>query len=228
MAQTHSDNITKALEFAAVIPRVAADNDIALLAPYRGQTAMFMTIVRLFATHLIVEEKQNEFIGLLRDKFKEWEIPMPVTIECLFSLAVASGTDAVRPGGVEAKVLVSGFDGVEFILDLFGQDVKDQGYDFCFRLYYAAAEFFKTGNIADETARELFVTYLCRCLALLHVAIRCQPCFIPAMDAAFILERSKASEEQAAYLAEFGAAALGALLVRTSGDDAGENFGACA
>jgi hypothetical protein len=67
MAQTHSDNITKALEFAAVIPRVAADNDIALLAPYRGQTAMFMTIVRLFATHLIVEEKQNEFIGLLRD-----------------------------------------------------------------------------------------------------------------------------------------------------------------
>ena len=228
MAQTHSDNITKALEFAAVIPRVAADNDIALLAPYRGQTAMFMTIVRLFATHLIVGEMQYEFIGLLRDKFKEWEIPMPVTIECLFSLAVASGTDAVRPGGVEAKFLVSGFDGVEFILDPFGQDVKDQGYDFCFRFYDAAAEFFKTGNIADETARELFVTYLCRCLALLHVAIRCQPCFIPAMDAAFILERSKASEEQAAYLAEFGAAALGALLVRTSGDDAGENFGACA
>ncbi|HBZ59062.1 MAG TPA: hypothetical protein DEO49_07975 [Sutterella sp.] len=222
MAQTHSDNITKALEFAAVIPRVVADNDIALLAPYRGQTAMFMTIVRLFATHLIVGEMQYEFIGLLRDKFKEWEIPMPVTIECLFSLAVASGTDAVRPGEVEAKVLVSGFDGVEFILDPFGQDVKDQGYDFCFRLYDAAAEFFKTGNIADETERELFVTYLCRCLALLHVAIRCQPCFIPAMDAAFILERSKASEEQAAYLAEFGAAALGALLVRTSGDDVGE------
>jgi hypothetical protein len=145
MAQTHSDNITKALEFAAVIPRVAADNDIALLAPYRGQTAMFMTIVRLFATHLIVEEKQNEFIGLLRDKFKEWEIPMPVTIECLFSLAVASGTDAVRPGGVEAKVLVSGFDGVEFILDLFGQDLnnsllKQEGFlgtstDFSFRSF---------------------------------------------------------------------------------------------
>lgn len=228
MAHTHSENARKALEFAVAIGPFMAEGDIAPLAPYRGQTAMFMTIVRLFTLRLLIERMEHDFLRHLIIQLEEYDMPDFIKLECLYSFTAAPGTGQVLPGGIESDIRILGFDAVDFVFDPLDvkpeNSLKANAYDFCLRLNKATEEYLKTGNIVDKEARGLFRSYLSCSLLILQIAGQGQPNFLPSMDTEFFLECSNASEDQAAYMAEFGTTALRAMIGVPKRDEEGETF----